>query len=111
MTKSDYAGALKRALAKPLSGSFWQPKAEGDWIAGKVLSFRSIKSKWAKEGRPGMAIESDEGVRMVGMNAMLSRLVEEEGVKKGDRILIAYRGRVKLSGNRTLHTFAIERVK
>lgn len=86
----DKIEAKERARQREWEINFWRPK-DGDILEGTVEDFASTindRGEWQE-----MYLRKDDGkLFLLTLGAVLGRLIEEEGVKVGDRVAIKFLG-------------------
>lgn len=102
---SALAALIKSAQSKEIGGGIWKPKKDGDSIGGEVVSLREEQGKWGAQ--TVVALLTKDGAFSVYANASLERQLSDNKVKIGDRIAIAFRGKVKTRKGRPFGVYAV----
>lgn len=90
MSLTDKLKEKEQENVKEFSTIFWKPK-EGEVLEGKVEKIGQTITEFGDKNY--LELVTDEGKKFtVFINAVLERLIEKEGVKKGDRVAIKYKG-------------------
>lgn len=111
--KPAMSAALQKALSEaqnaPLSNNVWKASDEDNSIAGRVLSIGEQSGKFGLQ----MVVFLDtgeEGATRVFCNKVLAGEIQRHGIKVGDEIAIAYRGKVPSSKGNDAKMFAVAKV-